>query len=189
MNRFIAENNVYDIFQSAFRRGHSTETALQQILNNIYSTVSPSISCQRILLCLSCAFDSLSHTVLISSLEIIGIRGTVLKCFSSYILNRSSSVQIYNFSTKARPLHYGVPMNLLSAHSSLQYTSSLYMILLVNFQMSTIIFTLIIFNYIPSYPTSPMYYQITHKYVNMHQLSDHDFYLTTFYLTLQNLHS
>ena len=39
----------------------------------------------------------------------IGIRGTVLKWFSSYILNRSSSVNICNFSTKSRTLHYGVP--------------------------------------------------------------------------------
>ena len=40
LNRFIAENKLYDIFQIAFRRGHSTETALQIILNIIYSTVS-----------------------------------------------------------------------------------------------------------------------------------------------------
>ena len=32
LNIFIAENKLYDIFQSAFRRGHSAETALQQIL-------------------------------------------------------------------------------------------------------------------------------------------------------------
>ena len=38
----------------------------------------------------------------------IDIRGTVLKCFSSYILNRSSSVKICNSSTQY-PLHYGVP--------------------------------------------------------------------------------
>ena len=109
LNRFIAENKLYDIFQSAFRRGHSTETALQQIHNNIYSTVSPYISCQLILLELSCAFDSLSHSVLISRLEIIGIRGTVLKWFSSYILNRLSSVKIFNSSTQSHPLHYVVP--------------------------------------------------------------------------------
>ena len=34
---------------------------------------------------------------------------TVLKWFSSYILNRSSSVKICNFSTKSRTLHYGIP--------------------------------------------------------------------------------
>ena len=36
VNKYI--NKLYDIFQSSFRRGYSTETALQQILNNIYST-------------------------------------------------------------------------------------------------------------------------------------------------------
>ena len=75
----------------------------------------------------------------------IGIRGTVLKWLSSYILNRSSSVKICNLSTQSRPLHYGVSRDMFSAPSSSQYTSSLYMILLVNFQMSTITFTLIIF--------------------------------------------
>ena len=176
------------MFQSVFRRGHSTETALQQILNNIYSTVSPSISCQLILLDLSCAFDSLRHSVLISILEMICIRGTVLKWFSSYILNRSSSVK-FEISLQNVVLFIMVfPRDLFSAPSSSQYTSSLYMILLVNFQMSIITFTLMIFNYIPSYPTHPMY-QITHNYVNVHQLSGHGFYLTTFYLTLQNLHS
>ena len=98
LNRFIAENKLYDILQSAFRRGHSTETALQQIFNNIYSTVSPSISCQLILVYLSCAFDYLIYYIIISILEMIGIRGTVLKLFSSYILNRSSSVKICNSS-------------------------------------------------------------------------------------------
>ena len=47
------------------------------------------------------------------------------------------------------------PRDLFSAPSSSKYTSSLYIILLVNFQMSTITFTLMIFNYIPSYPTPP----------------------------------
>ena len=41
---------------------------IQQILNTIYSRVSPSISCQLVLLNISCAFDSLSHSILISIL-------------------------------------------------------------------------------------------------------------------------
>ena len=97
LNRYIADNKLYDIFQSAFRRGHSTETALEQTLNNIYSTVSPLISYQLVLLYLSCSFDSLSHYILISRLEIIGLRGTILKWLYSYILNRSSSVKFCNF--------------------------------------------------------------------------------------------
>ena len=158
------------------------------MLTNIYSIVSPSISCQLILLYLSCDFDSLSHSVLISRLEMIGIRGTILKLCSSYIFNRSS-IKICNFSTQSSPLHYGVPRGSVFGSFYSQYTSSLYMIVLVNFYMYTIKFTLMVFNYISSYQTPPMYYEITHNYVNVHQLSGHGFSLTTFYLTLQNLHS
>ena len=141
----------------------------------------------------SCAFDSLSNSVLISRLEMIGIRGTVFKWFSSYILNRSSSVKICNFSTRvivqSSPLHYSVPQ--ISVIDPLIFSIYIFPIhnIMVNFQMYTITFTLMILNYIPSYPIPQMYYQITHNYVNVHQLSDHGFNLTTFYLTLQNLHS
>ena len=94
---------------SAFRKGHSTETALLQILNNIYTKVSPSICCQMVLLDLSCAFDSLRHDILISRLEMIGINGSALKWLKSYILNRSSSVKFCDFFSDPRPLLYGVP--------------------------------------------------------------------------------
>ena len=102
-------NSSHDVLQSAFRKVHSTETALLQILNNIYTKVSPSLCCQMILLDLSCAFDSLRHDILISRLEMIGINGSALKWLKSYILNRSSSVKFCDFSSDPRPLLYSVP--------------------------------------------------------------------------------
>ena len=62
----------------------------------------------------------------------IGLRGTVLKCFSFYILNRLSFVKIFNFSTQSRPIHYSVPHGYALVPSSSQYKLFLYMILLVN---------------------------------------------------------
>ena len=55
----------------------------------------------------------------------------------------------------------------------------IYMILLVNLQISTITYTLKIFNYIHYYSTTPIYYHLTHNYVNVHKLSDHSLYLIT----------
>ena len=109
INRFMSLNSSHDVLQSAFRKGHSTETALLQILNNIYTKVSPSLCCQMVLLDLSCAFDSLRHDILISRLEMIGINGSALKWLKSYILNRSSSVKFCDFFSDPRPLLYGVP--------------------------------------------------------------------------------
>ena len=101
-------NSSHDVMQSAFRKGHSTETALLQILNNIYTKV-PSLCCQMVLLDLSCAFDSLRYDILISRLEMIGINSSALKWLKYYILNRSSSVKFWDFSSDPRPLLYGVP--------------------------------------------------------------------------------
>ena len=102
-------NSSHDVLQSAFRKVHSTETALLQILNNIYTKVSPSLCCQMVLLDLSCAFDSLRHDILITRLEMIGINGSALKWLKSYILNRSSSVKFCDIFSDPRPLLYGVP--------------------------------------------------------------------------------
>ena len=104
INKFISLNSSHDLLQSAFRKGHSTETAILHILNNIYTKVSPSLCCQMVLLDLSCAFDSLRHDILISRLEMIGS-----KWLKFYILNRSSSVKFCDFSSDPRPLLYGVP--------------------------------------------------------------------------------
>ena len=109
INRFMSLNSSNDVLQSAFRKVHSTETALLKILNNIYSKVSPSLCCQVVIFALSCAFDSLRHDILISRLEMIGINGSAQKWLKSYILNRSSSVKFCDFTSDPRPLLYGVP--------------------------------------------------------------------------------
>ena len=62
-----------------------------------------------VLLDQSCACDSLRHDILISILEMIGINGSALKWFKSYILNISSSDKFCDFSYDPRPLLYGVP--------------------------------------------------------------------------------
>ena len=96
-----------DVLKSAFRKGHSTETALLKIYN-IYTKVSPSLCCQMVLLDLYCAFDSLRHDILISRLEMIGINCSALRWLKSYILNRSSHVKFCDFSDP-RPLLYDFP--------------------------------------------------------------------------------
>ena len=78
LNIFLADNKLYDIFQSAFRRGYSTETALQKILNNIYSIVYIYLMPTYIIIPLVC-FRFLNHSIIISILKMIGIHGTVLK--------------------------------------------------------------------------------------------------------------
>ena len=58
---------------------------------------------------MSSAFDTLDHNVLIHRLSAIGIKGTALNWFTSYITNRSSSVRINTHSSPSRSITHGVP--------------------------------------------------------------------------------
>ena len=55
------------------------------IINNIYATFSPILCCQMVLLELYCTFDSLSHDIIISKLELIRINGSSLKLYLAIV--------------------------------------------------------------------------------------------------------
>ena len=69
--------------------------------NNTYGTII-------VLLDLSVAFDTIDHNLLISRLANIGIAGNALKCFTSYISDRTSSILINRHISSPRNISYGV---------------------------------------------------------------------------------
>ncbi|MCG8431411.1 MAG: reverse transcriptase family protein, partial [Candidatus Omnitrophica bacterium] len=98
------------ILQSAYKRNHSTETALLRVQNDIRMMVDKHGAAILVLLDLSAAFDTIDHDILLERLEkLIGIRGTALEWFRSYLTNRTQHVQINGTWSTARELLYGVP--------------------------------------------------------------------------------
>ena len=83
---------VHDQMQSAYRRYHSTETSLLKIYN-ILCMMDDNKLVLLIMLDLSAAFDTVGHTIMIGRLSTkIGLSGTVLNWFRSYLAQRKSSV-------------------------------------------------------------------------------------------------
>ena len=79
---YMKENNLQDPMQSACRSGHSTETALLRVHNDIVSAIDKGHGVFLILLDLSAAFDTVDHKILLSFLkDYIGLEGPVLKLF------------------------------------------------------------------------------------------------------------
>ena len=63
-----------------------------------------------VLLDLSAAFDTVEHNILLARLKSsIGINGTALNWFTSYLNNRSQRVSVNGFTSNSFKLPYGVP--------------------------------------------------------------------------------
>ncbi|KAJ8372623.1 hypothetical protein AAFF_G00280880, partial [Aldrovandia affinis] len=75
LSAFFTENNLLDPHQSGFRPGHSTETALLLVNEALHTARAASLSSILILLDLSAAFDTVEHSILLSSLAATGICG------------------------------------------------------------------------------------------------------------------
>ena len=97
-------------FQSAYRKLHSTETALLCITNDLLTSCNQQKVSALVLLDLSAAFDTIDHNILLTRLSsTFGIFGTALTLLSSYLLNRTQSVTIGTHSTLPALINTGVP--------------------------------------------------------------------------------
>ena len=106
----LDNNQSLEIFQSGFRALHSTESALLKVTNDLLLSVDSGSSAILVLLDLSAAFDTIVHSILLSRLEHeVGIRGTALSWFTSYLTDRSFTVELGNTSSSTAPLTCGVP--------------------------------------------------------------------------------
>jgi hypothetical protein len=75
--------------QSAYRTGHSTETAVLKVMSDILLALDRGDFAALVLLDLSAAFDTVDHVILVRRLEVpYGLRGRALSWFSSYLSDR-----------------------------------------------------------------------------------------------------
>lgn len=110
LQSYLTINSISEKFQSGFKSCHSTESALLRVLNDIMLITDTGRSMALVLLDLSSAFDLVDHNTLISRLETcVGLRGTVLQWFHSYLTNMRYIVSIGNHSSSEISLQSGVP--------------------------------------------------------------------------------
>ena len=106
----MQEYGMLDKMQSAYRSGHSTETALLRVQNDVVRSVDKGQGVFLILLDLSAAFDTVDHGILLSFLEHhVGVKGTALDLFRSYLTCRTQCVAIESTLSELCELEYGVP--------------------------------------------------------------------------------
>ena len=97
-------------FQSAYRKLHSTETALLRIHNDLNLAMNSQQVSALVLLDLSAAFDTIDHDILSNRLQTcFGISDAAFALLSSYLSCRSQSVIIGQEHSSEIPLLRGVP--------------------------------------------------------------------------------
>ena len=110
LTKYLEQHKMMDPYQSAYRRGHSTETALIKVKTDMDVIMSDGDSVLLVLLDLSAAFDTIEHSLLVQLMEnVLGMSGTVLAWFCSYLKNRKQAVVINNAVSQSSQLSVGVP--------------------------------------------------------------------------------
>ncbi|MEL6931311.1 MAG: reverse transcriptase family protein, partial [Cyanobacteria bacterium J06600_6] len=105
---FLAENCLIASTQHGFSNGRSTDTALLQFYDNITQSLDNNLTVEVVFFDFSKAFDTVPHTVLISRLSDIGIRGSALEWIEDFLSARYQKVRVGESFSRLLPVTSGV---------------------------------------------------------------------------------
>jgi hypothetical protein len=110
LNSYLAQHGLHDMLQSAYKAGHSTETAVIKIKSDMDQILDQGDGILLVLLDLSAAFDTIDHNILFHRLEhCVGVKGTALQWLKSYLSDRQQTIRIGSSFSSHVPLSVGVP--------------------------------------------------------------------------------
>ena len=110
LDAHLTKNNLHINEQSAYKQNNSTETLLVRITNDILVASDKKTATVVMILDLSAAFDTVDHDLLLNILSNeIGLRGTVLKWFKSFLTGRSQRIRLGQTISSEFTIMFGVP--------------------------------------------------------------------------------
>ena len=112
MNLYLETNKLIPLLQFAYRKHHSTKTALLRVLDGIRADVSRSLwrCCPGYVGFVGCFRHVRSWNSHIQAWDLFsGFSNTVLQWFSSYLSGRTQSVIIGKTTSYPHPVDFGVP--------------------------------------------------------------------------------
>ena len=100
----------FNLFQSAYRSHHSTETALLYITDSLRNSCATGSAAVLVSLDISAAFDTINHPNMLHILEdYFHSSGIALSWFQSYLSERKQFVKMSCSSSTPVSLRFGVP--------------------------------------------------------------------------------
>ena len=95
--------------QYGFRSGYNTTDCLVNLIDEITKALDEGKYALSIFLDLSKAFDTVNHSILLSKLDLYGIRGDENQWFRSYLSNRKQKVFVNGVESNFHLVNSGVP--------------------------------------------------------------------------------
>ncbi len=109
LTEHLSKFSLLPVHQSAYRANHSTETALLYLFDDLLTTADQKDASALVLLDLSTAFDTIDHQILLERLShCFGLSGNAVNWLSSYLSNRTQSVQVGAYTSDVVHLLFGV---------------------------------------------------------------------------------
>ena len=81
---YLVKHDLLDPSQSAYKKNHSTQTALLKLTEDIYDAIDDSEITLLVLLDFSKAFDTVNHRLLLAKLNILGFQEKTCDWINSY---------------------------------------------------------------------------------------------------------
>ena len=106
---FCIEQGVIPDSQFGFLKGRSTEWQLLSVIEEWHTALDRRSCVHAVFLDAAKAFDRVDHTVLLSHLAQIGVVGTSLEWFRSYLTGRRIRVKVQGSLSELLPITAGVP--------------------------------------------------------------------------------
>ena len=94
--KYLTDQKILHPQQFGFRKFHSKEHAIAQLVDQIYESFENDNYTVRIFIDLPKAFNTVDCTMLLKKLEIYGIMGANVAWFRSYLTNRTQYICINN---------------------------------------------------------------------------------------------
>ena len=110
LTEYITNSQLFAKYQSGYRKGHSTDTAVLKIQNDTLLLIDKKSHVILMLLDLSAAFDTVNHEILVKKLQnLYGFGGHIVEWIKSYLAGRSFKVCVNGHSSDSCCLEIGVP--------------------------------------------------------------------------------
>ena len=106
---YITKHSFLDPNQSAYKKNHSSQTALLKLCEDIYDIIDDSEITLLVLLDFSKAFDTVNHELLLAKLDILGFEKNTRDWILSYLSGRSQMVKTNTENSSWSPIINGVP--------------------------------------------------------------------------------